>query len=127
MSYVFPCSRACERRTRRRTTQAQSASLRSRATFRQFHQARCLARSNAFALGRPEHPVSCNGAIHHRVPTAARGHHGCFHESHRLAVSEVRLALPNFNNIAIGIANVAARLTVLVLWLRDKLGSSASP
>src|ERR1700733_2819262 len=44
-----------------------------------------------------------------------------------LAVSEVRLALPNFYNIAIRIANVAARLAVLVLWLRDKLGSSASP
>jgi len=45
----------------------------------------------------------------------------------RLAVSEVRLALPNFYNIAIRIANVAARLAVFVLWLCDKLGSSASP
>jgi hypothetical protein len=56
-----------------------------------------------------------------------RGHHGCFHVSRRLAVSEVRLALPNFNNITIRIANVAARLAGLVLWLCDKLGSSASP
>jgi hypothetical protein len=45
----------------------------------------------------------------------------------RLAVSEVRLALPNFYNITIRIANVAARLAVLVLWLCDKLGSSISP
>ena len=45
----------------------------------------------------------------------------------RLAVSDARLALPNFDNITIRIANVAARLAVLVLWLCDKLGSSASP
>ncbi len=45
----------------------------------------------------------------------------------RLPVSEVRLALPNFYNIPIRIANVAARLAVFVLWLRDKLGSPASP
>ena len=37
------------------------------------------------------------------------------------------LALPNFDNMTIRIANVAARLAVLVLWLCDKLGSSASP
>ena len=45
----------------------------------------------------------------------------------RLAVSEARLALPNFYDIAIRIANVAARLAILVLWLCDKLGSSISP
>src|SRR5271169_5748012 len=56
---------------------------------------------------------------------SVRGHHRCFHVSCRLAVSNARLALPNFNNIAIGIANVAARLAVLVLWLCDKLSSSA--
>ena len=33
----------------------------------------------------------------------------------------------NFYNITIRIANVAARLAVLVLWLCDKLGSSTSP
>jgi hypothetical protein len=43
------------------------------------------------------------------------------------AVSEAWLALPNFYNISIRIANVAARLAVLVLWLCDKLGSSISP
>ena len=46
---------------------------------------------------------------------------------YRLAVSEVRLALPNFYDVTVRIANVAARLAVLVLWLCDKLGSSTSP
>ena len=45
---------------------------------------------------------------------------------HRSAVGEARLALPNFYNITIRIANVAARLCVLVLRLRDKHGSSTS-
>jgi hypothetical protein len=45
----------------------------------------------------------------------------------RLAVSDARVALPNFYDVAIGIANIAARLTVLVLGLRDELGSSTSP
>jgi hypothetical protein len=47
--------------------------------------------------------------------------------SYRLAVSDARVALPNFYNIAIRIANVAARLAVLGLRLRDELGSSTSP
>jgi hypothetical protein len=51
----------------------------------------------------------------------------CFHVSCRLAVSDARVALPNFYNVTIGIADVAARLTVLRLWLRDKLGSSTPP
>lgn len=59
-------------------------------------------------------------------PTAGRARHS-FHVSRRLAVSEVRLALPNFYNITIGIANVAARLAVFILWLCDKLGSPTSP
>ena len=45
----------------------------------------------------------------------------------RLAVSDARAALPNFYNITIRIANVAARLAVLGLRLRDKLGPSFSP
>jgi hypothetical protein len=45
----------------------------------------------------------------------------------RLAVSDPRVALPNFYDVAIGIANVAARLTVFGLGLRDELGSSTSP
>ena len=47
--------------------------------------------------------------------------------AYRLAVSDARVALPNFYNIAIRIANVAARLAVLGLRLRDELGSSTSP
>jgi hypothetical protein len=65
--------------------------------------------------------------IFHHFRTVVRGHHRCFHVSRRLAVSETRLALPNFYNITIRIANVAARLAVLVPWLCDKLGSSISP
>ena len=44
-----------------------------------------------------------------------------------LTVLDARLALPNFYNIAVGITDVTARLAIFVLWLRDKLGSSASP
>jgi hypothetical protein len=44
-----------------------------------------------------------------------------------LAVSEVRLALPNFYHVTIRIANVAARLAVLILWCCDKFRSSLSP
>src|SRR3954464_13917358 len=44
-----------------------------------------------------------------------------------LTVSNARVALPNFYNISIRIANVAARLAVLGLWLRDEFGSSTSP
>jgi hypothetical protein len=55
------------------------------------------------------------------------GHHRGFHPCCRLAVSYARVALPNFYNIAIRISNVAARLAVLRLRLRDELGSSTSP
>src|SRR3984893_17302645 len=44
-----------------------------------------------------------------------------------LTVSNAGVALPNFYNIAIRIANVAARLAVFGLRLRDELGSSTSP
>ena len=53
--------------------------------------------------------------------------HRCFHASCCLAVSNARVALPNFYNIAIRIANVAACLAVLGLRLSDELGSSTSP
>src|SRR5579862_671785 len=43
------------------------------------------------------------------------------------AVSEVRLALSNFDNVTIRIAHVTACLAVLFLWFSEKLGSSASP
>jgi hypothetical protein len=55
------------------------------------------------------------------------GHHRWFHVSCRLAVSDARVALPNFYDVAVRIANIAARLTVLGLGLRDELGSSTSP
>ena len=58
---------------------------------------------------------------------SVRGHHRCFHVSCRLAVSDARVALPNFYNVAVRIANVAARLAVFGLWLCDELGSSAFP
>jgi hypothetical protein len=44
-----------------------------------------------------------------------------------LAVSDARLALADFYDVTVRIANVAARLAVLFLWLCDKLGSSTSP
>src|ERR1700722_14313797 len=45
----------------------------------------------------------------------------------RLAVSDARVALSNFYYVAVGIANVAARLAVFGLWLGDELGSSTFP
>ncbi len=78
--------------------------------FGSWQTSRCAAPPR---LGRPRRSV--------------RGHHRCFHVSRRSAVSDARLALPNFYNITIRIANVAARLAVLVLGLCDKLGSSISP
>ena len=47
--------------------------------------------------------------------------------SYRLAVCEARLALPNFDDITVRIADVAADLAVLGYWLRDELGSSTFP
>ena len=60
-------------------------------------------------------------------PGRLSGHQRCFHVSCRLAVREVRLALSDLDNIAVGISDIAARLAVLVLRLRDELGSSISP
>jgi hypothetical protein len=60
-------------------------------------------------------------------PSDARHDERFFHVSIRLAVSDARVALPNFYDVAIGIANVAARLTVLGLGLREELSSSTSP
>jgi len=45
----------------------------------------------------------------------------------RSAVSEARLALPNFYNVTIRIAKVAAYLAVVVPGRRDKFGASISP
>src|SRR6202453_1383227 len=55
-------------------------------------------------------------------------HQGALHlRSCPLAVGDAWLALPDFYNIAVGIANVAAGLAVLVLWLGNKLCSSPGP
>src|SRR5580698_15845 len=43
------------------------------------------------------------------------------------AVGEFRLALPDFYNIAVGIADVAARLAVFVFRLGDERGAAAFP
>ena len=48
-------------------------------------------------------------------------------QTRALTVLEVRLALSDLDNITVRIADVAARLAVLVLWLRDELGSSTFP
>jgi hypothetical protein len=73
----------------------------------------------------PGNPVHATARLNWRGGPAVTT--DAFQTSRRLTVSEVRLALPNFDNIAIRIANVAARLAVLVLWLCDKFGSSSSP
>jgi hypothetical protein len=77
-------------------------------------------------LCRPRRPMRIRPP-RHSCRRSVRGHYRCFHVSCRLAVSDARLALPNFYNVTIRIANVAARLAVLVLWLCDKFGSSISP
>src|SRR5271163_2106825 len=40
----------------------------------------------------------------------------------RSAVSDARVALPDFYNVAVRVANVAACLAVFGLWLRDEFG-----
>jgi len=45
----------------------------------------------------------------------------------RLTVLEFRLALSDLDNVAVRIADIAARLAVLVLRLRDEFGSAAFP
>jgi hypothetical protein len=44
-----------------------------------------------------------------------------------LTAREARFALPNLYNRTVGIGDVAARLAIFVLWLRDELGSKTSP
>ena len=69
----------------------------------------------------PDGRAQCQRAL-----SAVRGHHS-FHMLCRLAVSEARLALADFYDVAIRIANVAVRLAIRFLWLCDELGSSISP
>ncbi len=42
-------------------------------------------------------------------------------------ITQAKAAVPNFYNVTIRIANVAARLTVLGLRLSDELGPSTAP
>src|SRR5277367_2824254 len=65
--------------------------------------------------GGPRPPAASALSTSHR--TSAR----------RLAVSDARLALPDFYNVAVGIADVAARLAILFLRLRNELGSATPP
>src|ERR1700683_644765 len=75
-----------------------------------------FARSQAF-------DTTCTAWLGRWIDTVPLG----LHVSHRSAVSDVRVGLPNFYNVAIRIADVAARLAVFGLWLRDELGSLAFP
>ena len=67
------------------------------------------------------------GLAHGTTEFGARRSRVAFHVVRRSAVSEARLVLPNFYNVTIRIANVAACLAIPVLWLCDKLGSPTSP
>src|SRR3954468_9293367 len=42
-------------------------------------------------------------------------------------VREFRLALSDLDHVTVRVADVASRLAVFVLWLRDERGSSAFP
>ena len=44
-----------------------------------------------------------------------------------LAVLELRLALSDFDNVAVRIADIATPLAVLIQWLCDELSSSTLP
>src|SRR5579862_9776473 len=65
--------------------------------------------------------------LHSVSSRSAHGHHRRLDASCCLAVSDAWVALPNFYNIAIRIANVAPCLAVLGLRLRDELGASTAP
>ena len=54
-------------------------------------------------------------------------HHRCFHVPYKLAVCDARIAFPDFDDVAVRIADVAACLARLVLRLGDELRSSTSP
>jgi hypothetical protein len=58
---------------------------------------------------------------------SVRGHRKCFYPSCSSAVSDAWVALPDFDDVAVRIADVAARFAVLGLWLRDEFRAPASP
>src|SRR5215469_4150343 len=73
--------------------------------------------------------AACSARLGRRIDAIPVVHslQGALMRRDGLAVSDARIALPKFDNIAIRIANIAARLAVLGLRLRDELGSPASP
>src|SRR5262245_24098478 len=85
------------------------------------------APSQAFDAARSARPGRRVDAVPlvHRLQYALTS--ACSHASRRSAVGDALLALPNLNNVPIRIANVAARLTILFLWLGDEFSSSTSP
>ena len=86
-----------------------------RTAFRPDCRARCRS-----GLSRAKQV--CGAATIRPPPPTAAADVSC-----RLAVSDARIALPNFDNIAIGVANVAACLAVFGLRLGQEFGSSLSP
>ena len=85
--------------------------------------------------------ATCSARLDCRVDTIPFGLHGILSDFRLLelllidgrtkrallAVSDARVALPDFYNVTIRIADVAPRLAVLGFWLGDELGSAASP
>jgi hypothetical protein len=74
-----------------------------------------LARGRAF-------DATCSARLDRRFDAIPYGLHRFLS-----AISNARVALPNFDDVTVGIANVAARLAVFGLWLGDELGPSAFP
>src|SRR4051812_11958214 len=66
--------------------------------------------------------AACTAWLGRRVDAVAHGLHRFLS-----TVSDARVTLPNLNNVTVRIANVAARLTIFWLWLRDELRSPTSP
>src|SRR5262245_60971668 len=66
--------------------------------------------------------ATCSAWLGRRIDIIPAGLHGLLS-----AVSDARIALSNFYNVAVGIANVAARLAVFGLWLGDELSPPATP
>ena len=94
---------------------------------------RAVAAADVTALRAPakmKPPFACSGAfdaacsarLGRRVDTISFGLHRFL-----LAVSDARIALPDFYNVAVRIANIAACFTVFGLWLGDELGAPAFP
>ena len=89
-------------------------------------QQRNVAKSND-ACSKPQDVFGCGDRGQKRPHDLTLQKKKIKHLSQRVAVSEVRLALPDFNNIAVRITDIAARLAVLLFgsvmnlapWLRQ--------